>query len=99
MATGLGETKNVWHAFNPTLLRACCLIAISQFNFGFDQTAFSTTQAMFAFDKKFGKYNPEKDEWAIEPYFLSLLNSLPYIGFAIGKLGTANPYNRKANKF
>ncbi|KAH8807734.1 general substrate transporter [Xylogone sp. PMI_703] len=74
----------VWKSFNRTLLLSCCLIAVSQFNFGFDQTAFSTTQAMDAFEKKFGVYNSKSKTYSIQPYFLSLLNSLPYAGFAIG---------------
>lgn len=84
MAPGVGRAREIWQAFNPTLLLACSLIAISQFNFGFDNTAFSTTQAMDSFDRRFGKYNPKKKAYTIEPYFLSLMNSLPYIGFAIG---------------
>lgn len=72
--------------FNKRLLGAVTLVAISQFNFGFDQTAYSTTQAMDGFEKQFGHYNEEKDTYVIEPYFLSMLNSLPYIGFVVGLL-------------
>jgi MFS transporter, SP family, sugar:H+ symporter len=84
MSFNMNRAKQIWHAFNPTLLGACSVIAISQFNFGFDQTAFSTTQAMDAFVERFGKYDPETKAYEIEPYFLSLLNSLPYVGFALG---------------
>lgn len=71
--------------FNKTLFLTVGLIAVSQFNFGFDQTAYSTTQAMDAFDRQFGTPNPETGEYEIDTNFLALLNSLPYIGFVVGK--------------
>lgn len=49
-----------------------------------DQAAFSNTQAMDAFIKKFGVYNATTQAYAIQPYFLSFLNSFTYIGFAFG---------------
>ncbi|KAJ5110665.1 hypothetical protein N7532_001200 [Penicillium argentinense] len=70
--------------FNRTLALSCTLIAISQINYGFDNQAFSTTQSMTAFTKQFGDYDAETDEYAIPASFLSLLNSLNYIGFAVG---------------
>lgn len=72
--------------FNQTLSFSIAIIAISQFNFGFDQQAYSTTQAMDHFEKQFGSYVEEDDDWTIRPYELSLLNSLPYLGFVIGLL-------------
>jgi len=39
---------------------------------------------MSDFTKEFGRYNAATDTYAIEPTFLSLLNSLNYIGFAFG---------------
>ncbi|EEP78964.1 predicted protein [Uncinocarpus reesii 1704] len=84
MASFQAHFTNIRLAFNRRLFLSCCLIAFSQFNFGFDQTAFSTTQAMNAFERKFGVYNPAKKKWALEPSFLSLLNALPYIGFFAG---------------
>lgn len=71
--------------FNKTLILTVGLIAISQFNFGFDQTAYATTQAMDAFERQFGSLNPKTGEYKIDTNFLALLNSLPYIGFVIGK--------------
>lgn len=70
--------------FNGRLIYAVTLIALSQLNFGMDQGAFNDTQAMDAFIKKFGRWNQAKEAYEIEPYFLSLLNSLNYIGFAVG---------------
>ncbi|GLI74752.1 hypothetical protein PoHVEF18_003000 [Penicillium ochrochloron] len=69
--------------FNRTLTLSCTLIALSQLNYGFDNQAFSTTQSMTAFTKQFGEYNPKTKQYAIPAYFLSLLNSLNYIGFAV----------------
>lgn len=70
--------------FNRRLVFSCTLIALSQINFGFDQGVFTNTQAMDQFQKVFGEWNAEDEDWVIEPYFLSLLNSLNYIGFAVG---------------
>lgn len=70
--------------FNRRLVFSCTLIALSQINFGFDQGVFTNTQAMDQFQKEFGEWNAENEEWVIEPYFISLLNSLNYIGFAVG---------------
>ncbi|KAJ5119510.1 hypothetical protein N7448_010179 [Penicillium atrosanguineum] len=70
--------------FNRTLALSCSLIALSQINYGFDNQAFSTTQSMTAFTEQFGDYDPETGKYAIPAYFLSLLDSLNYIGFAVG---------------
>ncbi|OOQ90959.1 putative sugar transporter [Penicillium brasilianum] len=70
--------------FNRTLALSCALIALSQMNYGFDNQAFSTTQSMTAFTREFGVYNPKTKQYAIPAYYLSLLNSLNYIGFAVG---------------
>ncbi|KAF4966850.1 hypothetical protein FSARC_5529 [Fusarium sarcochroum] len=70
--------------FNRRLALSCMLIAVSTFNYGFDNQAFATTQAMDSFDKQFGVWNAEKKAYVLEPYWLSLFNSLNYIGFAAG---------------
>jgi MFS family permease len=70
--------------FNGRLVYAVALIALSQLNFGMDQGAFSGTQAMTSFEQKFGVWREAQKKFVIEPYFLSLLNSLNYIGFAFG---------------
>ena len=71
-------------SFNPQLAFACSLIALSSFNYGFDNQAFATTQAMDAFDRQFGVYDEEAGDWVLPPTWLALFNSLNYIGFAAG---------------
>lgn len=71
--------------FNKQLLLACLLIAVSTFNYGFDNQGFATTQAMTAFTRQFGVYNAKTKTYALQTYWLSLFNSLNYIGFAAGK--------------
>jgi len=71
-------------SFNTRLTLTCLLIAVSQFNFGFDQQGFSSTQSMNAFDKQFGEYNPKKKTWYLPTVWLSLFNGLQYFGFAAG---------------
>ena len=70
--------------FNGKLLFATGLMMLSQINFGMDLAAFSNTQAMDAFTEKFGSINPKTGKYRIDPYFLSLLNSLTYIGQVFG---------------
>ena len=70
--------------FTKNLALACGLVAISTFNYAFDQQGFNSTQAMGSFSKTFGKFNAKKKKYELEPYYLSLLNSLVYIGFAFG---------------
>ncbi|KAH8881161.1 general substrate transporter [Thozetella sp. PMI_491] len=85
MAGFIEQLRAVPRVFNKTLFLTVGLIAVSQFNFGFDQTAYSTTQAMDAFIQQFGTCNAKR-KCSIDTYFLSLLNSLPYIGFVVGLL-------------
>ncbi|KAK3940477.1 sugar transporter [Diplogelasinospora grovesii] len=70
--------------FNRRLFLSVLLIVVSQFNYGFDNQAFAQTQAMDAFARQFGTYNPNTQTYVLEPYWLSLFNSTPYVGFAIG---------------
>ncbi|OLN86397.1 High-affinity glucose transporter RGT2 [Colletotrichum chlorophyti] len=78
---GIGS---VTQHFNKRLFASVFLIAVSQFNYGFDNQAFTSTQAMDAFERQFGEYDDATRQWKIPTYFLSLLNSLNYIGFAAG---------------
>jgi MFS transporter, SP family, sugar:H+ symporter len=81
-------------AFNGRLLYCCGLIALSQVNFGMDQAAFNNTQAMSAFNRQFGHYDPARDTYVIETYFLSFLNSFTYIGFMFGLVTGSTISNR-----
>ncbi|KAH7345836.1 putative sugar transporter [Pyrenochaeta sp. MPI-SDFR-AT-0127] len=72
--------------FNRRLGLGCLLIAFSSFNYGFDNQAFATSQAMNSFTKNFGVLNSATGKYALEPSWLSLFNSLNYIGFAAGVL-------------
>lgn len=90
-------TKGVRQHFNLQLTLACLLIAVSTFNYGFDNQAFATTQAMEPFTRQFGVYNPKTKKYALETYWLSLFNSINYAGFATGKSIGLLPARRKAN--
>lgn len=70
--------------FNRQLILTVLLIAISQFNFGFDQQGFSSTQAMDAFERQFGEWDAKKRQWYLPTIWKSLFNSLQYIGFGTG---------------
>lgn len=71
--------------FTKHLTRACGLVAISTFNYAFDQQGFNSTQAMDPFNKAFGHYDARKGHYVLPAYYLSLLNSLVYVGFAFGR--------------
>ena len=81
---GLGHLQ-LRQSFNARLTMAVLLIAISQFNFGFDQQGFATTQAMDAFDRQFGEYNSKKGVWYLPTTWLSFFNGFNHIGQAFGK--------------
>ncbi|KAI9148981.1 Major facilitator-type transporter ecdD [Paramyrothecium foliicola] len=72
--------------FNRQLTLAALLIAVSTFNYGFDNQAFATTQAMDAFARQFGDLDENTGRYALEPSWLSLFNSINYVGFAFGVL-------------
>ena len=71
---------------NGRLAFAATIMMLSQINFGMDLVAFSNTQAMNAFNRKFGEFDPKLKRYAIQPHFLSLLNSLTYVGQVFGVL-------------
>lgn len=71
---------------NGRLGFASAVMMLSQINFGMDLVGFANTQAMGPFNKKFGHYDADLKRYAIAPYFLSLLNSLTYVGQVFGVL-------------
>lgn len=80
-------TKNIFlRNINGRLAFASAVMMLSQINFGMDLLAFANTQAMPAFNKTFGAYDAHLKRYAIEPSFLSLLNSLNYIAEIFGVL-------------
>ncbi|KAH8702208.1 general substrate transporter [Talaromyces proteolyticus] len=70
--------------FNRTLVFSVFIIAVSTFNYGFDNQAFATTQSMNTFTKQFGEYNSRTHAYNLNSRWLSLFNSLNYVGFAAG---------------
>lgn len=76
--------NSVLKHFNKSLTLACMLIAVSTFNYGFDNAGFNTTQAMDGFQQQFGRYNSTTGKYFLPPSWLSLFNSLNYIGFGAG---------------
>ena len=71
--------------FDLPLTLTIMVISISQFNFGFDQQGFNSTQAMDSFQRTFGVFNEKKGKYELESWWLSLFTSLPYVGFGLGK--------------
>ncbi|RSM07177.1 hypothetical protein CDV31_008729 [Fusarium ambrosium] len=78
------RTRGLFACFNGRLLYSCGIIALSQLNFGMDQSAFSNTQAMPAFKRQFGTYDEATKTYVLETVFLSLLNSVNFVGFVFG---------------
>jgi len=71
-------------SFNTKLTLTVLLIAVSQFNFGFDQQGFSSTQAMTAFATQFGTYNAATHNYTLSTVWVSFFNSFIYLGQAAG---------------
>ncbi|KAK8124249.1 sugar transporter [Apiospora kogelbergensis] len=82
---GLGHLE-LRESFNKRLTFSIFLIAFSQFNFGFDQQGYAAVQAMDAFARQFGVYNPTKKAWELEAQWLSYFNGFMYLGQAAGVL-------------
>ncbi|ODQ73395.1 hypothetical protein LIPSTDRAFT_104968 [Lipomyces starkeyi NRRL Y-11557] len=79
----MGRVETRKH-FNWRMAMSCLLIMVSTMNYGFDNSGFSTTQAMNAFQRQFGEINPKTGKYYLPPSWLSLFNSLPFIGFVVG---------------
>ncbi|KAJ5980362.1 hypothetical protein N7481_007660 [Penicillium waksmanii] len=58
------------------MVLAIFVMSVSVFSYGFDNSVFSTIQAMDAYEKRFGTYNPETKTWGFTTQHLSFLNSL-----------------------
>lgn len=69
---------------SPMLVFSTTLLAVSAFNYGFSDQAFSSSQAMDSFTRQFGAYDESTGEWALEPLFTSLYNSIKAGGQIIG---------------
>lgn len=73
-------------AVSPMLLFATGLLALSAFNYGLSDQAFSSCQAMDSFIREFGKYDASEGTYAIPALYTSLYNSLKAGGQIIGEL-------------
>lgn len=98
IATMLGiEHLALRESFNRRLTLTALLIAVSQFNFGFDQQGFASTQSMNAFDKQFGQYNAKKHTYVLPTVWLSYFNGFNYITFGFGTAPRLQTSYIKAN--
>ncbi|PWY93218.1 sugar transporter [Aspergillus sclerotioniger CBS 115572] len=70
--------------FNRHLTLSFLVIAISTLNYGFDQNGYTVIQAMDPFINQFGEYDQATGNYILSPSWLSLFNSLNYIGYAFG---------------
>ncbi|KAH8702070.1 putative sugar transporter [Talaromyces proteolyticus] len=78
------KKNHILSHFTPRLGAAVGLIALSSLNYGFDNQGISTSQAMTTYKKQFGEWDPSTQEYTIPTFWTSLLNSLNFIGFAVG---------------
>ncbi|CRK45558.1 hypothetical protein BN1723_006670 [Verticillium longisporum] len=88
------RSRGILACFNGRLLYSCVLIALSQVNFGSDQSAFGNTQAMPFFKRQFGTFNEATGTYDLDTVYLSLLNSINYVDFMFG-LVTGNLLSRQ----
>lgn len=78
--------QQLFKAFNAQLLWTVIILCLSALNFGLDNSVFAATQAMEPFVEKFGTFDPNHRKFLIEPWFLSLYNSLTYVVQVLGVL-------------
>ena len=83
----IGHVRDIFSVFTLRLSLAVLVICISQLNYGFDNQGYSGIQSLDQFDKQFGKYDEVKEKWYLPPSWLSLFNSLTYIGLFAGTYG------------
>ncbi|OJJ70398.1 hypothetical protein ASPBRDRAFT_44558 [Aspergillus brasiliensis CBS 101740] len=80
------------------LIFTTVLLAVSAFNYGFSDQAFSSCQAMDSFARQFGVYHPSTGKYKVKPLFTSLYNSLKagtqIVGVFLGGY-ISNTYGRK----
>lgn len=83
---GLFDVKHIpfRDLFNRRLLFTVVVLALSQFNFGFEGNAFSNIQAMDSFIQDFGQEQPDGTTM-LETQWLSFFNGFSIVGFAVGK--------------
>jgi SP family sugar:H+ symporter-like MFS transporter len=72
--------------FNRQLALSCSLIALSSFNYAFDNQGYAQSQAMDAFTETFGEYNAAKGKYALNTQWLAFFNGFPYLAFAVGMI-------------
>lgn len=74
--------------FNKTLSMSFLVIAVSTLNYGFDNNGYTTTQAMTPFIRQFGKFDETSGSYELPTAWLSMFNSLNFIGYAFGTVDT-----------
>jgi MFS transporter, SP family, sugar:H+ symporter len=84
MGTDSLSFGEIRQSFNRRLFLTCLLIAVSPFNYGFDNQGFSSIQSMDYFQRQFGEYDPVKRTYFLPTWWLSLFNALPFCIFAVG---------------
>lgn len=85
MAAKFAERVPLGQLFNRRLLFTVSILALSQFNFGFDNSSFNDIQAMDQFVADFGTPGPNGTK-ILTASWLSLFNGLSVVGFFVGVL-------------
>ncbi|RSL90416.1 hypothetical protein CEP52_014578 [Fusarium oligoseptatum] len=86
--------------FTPMIAFITIYMALCAFNFGFDVGNFAGVQAMQrpAFAKRFGKYNDDKDLYALPSYLSSIMTSTPFFGKLVGAITCGSVSERWGRK-
>ena len=87
----MASKNSVLQHFNKSLTLACMLIAVSTFNYGFDNAGFNTTQAMDGFQQQFGRYNSAKERVNLTARFVHESRPLAEFVHPIGVGGGLGP--------
>ncbi|EEU36267.1 uncharacterized protein NECHADRAFT_87154 [Fusarium vanettenii 77-13-4] len=86
--------------FTPMIAFITIYMALCAFNFGFDVGNFAGVQAMQrpAFAKRFGRYNDDKDLYALPSYLSSIMTSTPFFGKLVGAITCGSVSERWGRK-
>lgn len=72
--------------FTPRTLFLTFYLSLAALNFGYDVGSFSGVQAMPAYRRRFGSFDPVREGYYLESYLSSLMNSTPMLGKLLGAL-------------
>lgn len=76
---------NIRGTFNLTLTCTVTAICVSQIAYGFETQGYASIQALSAFARQFGEWDPELGIHYLPSVWLSMFNAFGLLGLLVGK--------------